>query len=169
MTAFPPGISAQGQGALWYLPAVAGANGPTVAEITAGIELSCAIDGFNPSSSQNKIKKVRYCTITAYEIPGKVETTIAATKFVYDPQNPTSTTYPWFVTMKLNVTGFLMNRLGVAFDTAPAAGQFVNLYPIICGQQNPVGIDPNGEGDELVYSQEFSISGPVRYGKAILA
>jgi hypothetical protein len=170
VTIFPAGISAQGQGALWYVPAIAGANGPTAAEVTAGIDISCMINGFAPSAEQAVIQKTRYCTTVQYEIPGRASVTIAEIEAVYNPQLPTDTaTYKSYSTMKENVAGFLLNRLGLAFDATMTTGQFVDVYPIICGIQARVGIDPTSEGDEIRYRQKLFVSGPVRYDKALLA
>jgi len=167
---FPLGISARGNGALWYLPTVANPDtGVTVAEFTAGLNLSCAIAGFAPSSEQSTVTRTRYCSRAGYEIPGTVTTSIPAIEYVYDPQEPDSDEYEWYSVLAQGVTGYFANRLGMAFEDAVTAGQYVDLYQIQAGVQNRVAIDPTAEGDELRISQRFFNTGPVRFDTIVIA
>ena len=166
---FPLGIAAQGNGALYYLPAVVSTAAPKVTEFTAGINVSCAIDGFNPTTDQGTVAITRYCSTVNYETPGRVSYTGPTIQFVYDPQDPESAEYEWATTIAEGVTGYLANRLGVDVDTDIAIGQYVNLYPITAGPQVPVPIDPTAEGAELRYSQRFFITGPPILNVAVVA
>lgn len=167
---FPLGISAKGNGAVWFLPAIADvAAGPRVSEFAAGINLSCAISGFAPTSEQGVVNRTRYCSRGTFEIPGTVTNTGPTLEYVYDPQDPESEEYEWFATLAQGTPGFLVNRLGIDFEDVVAAGQYVNIYPTQAGVQVPVAIDPGADGDELRISQRFFITGDVTYGKAVRA
>lgn len=166
---FPLGITARGNGSVFWLPTVAGLAGGTVAEYTAGLNISCAISGFGPTADQSTVTKTRYCSRNTFEVPGTVTTSIPAIEFVYDPQEPDSDGYAWFNTISNGLSGWLANRLGVPYETNVAVGQFVNLYRVTAGPQLPVPIDPTSEGDELRYSQRFFVVGDVRYNVAVAA
>lgn len=165
---FPLGITARGNGSVWWLPAVAGAA-PTVAEFTAGINISCAISGFAPTADQSTVTKTRYCSRQTFEVPGQVSPTIPAVEFVYDPQVTTAGSYAWYNTVVEGLSGWLANRLGIAYETDIVAAAKVNLYPVTAGAQVPLPIDPTSEGDELRYAQRFFVTGPVKYKLTVAA
>lgn len=166
---FPIGIAAQGNGALWWLPAILVQAAPTAAEFAAGINVSCAIDGFNPATEQGTTAISRYCSTQAYETPGRVAVTGPTIQFVYDPQDPAAPEYEWKSTIVEGTVGFLVNRLGISAQTDAAATQVVNVYPTVAGPQPPVPLDPTAEGAEIRYAQRFFITGPVTYDAVIAA
>lgn len=165
---YPLGISARGSGAVWFLPAISNlATGPTAAEFAPGINLSCAITAFAPTSEQGVVNKTRYCSRGTFEVPGTVTNVGPTLEYVYDPQDPESEEYEWFATLQRGTTGYLVNRLGMDFEDAIAAAQIVNVYPCEAGVQVPVPIDSTAEGDELRISQRFFITGDVIYSRAV--
>jgi hypothetical protein len=166
---FPEGISALGNGALWYAPAVAVKATPVLAEFTAGINMSCGMDGFAPTGDQGSSPVTRYCSTTTFEAPGRATLTGPSIEFVYDPQDPASAEYEWYVTITEGTTGFLINRLGLPFDTAIAADQVVNVFPITAGVRIPVPVDPTADGQELRYRQRFFITGAVAWDAVVAA
>src|SRR4051812_11956234 len=118
--AFPDGIDAQGNAALWFVPALVNPLLPKLSELTAGANLSCAIDGFSAPSEQASTNDIRYCSTQQFETPGRVTTTIDPLNYVYDPQEPDNATeYKHYTTLTVGVRGFLVNRLGVDVNTAP--------------------------------------------------
>lgn len=166
---FPDGVDAQGNAALWFLPAISNlTTGPTVAEFTAGVNLSCAIDGFAPTSDQTTTTDLRYCSTQTYEQPGRVTVSIDAISYVYDPQAPTNaTTYKHYNTLKQGTKGYLVNRLGVGVNTAIAAAQVVDVYPVVAGAQGRQAIDPSAEGSKIKVTQKFFVTGQVIYDRAV--
>lgn len=172
MTAvFPDGVDAQGNAALWFLPAIADiVTGPSIAEFTAGTILSCAIDGFSPSSDQSTSTDLRYCSTATFEQPGRVTVSIDPINYVYDPQAPTNATmYKHYTTLKQGVKGFLVNRLGKDVNLAVAVTQVVDIYPVTCGAQARQPIDPSAEGSKIKITQKFFVTGQVIYDRAIAA
>lgn len=162
---FPDGIDAQGNAALWFLPAIGNTTtGPTLAEFTAGVNLSCAIDGFSAPSEQASTNDIRYCSTQQFETPGRVTTTIDPINYVYDPQDPDNATeYKHYSTLVAGLTGYLVNRLGVNVNTAPVAAQVVDLYPVTAGVQARMAIDASAEGSKIKVTQKFFVTGPVKY------
>ena len=68
--------------------------------------------------------------------------------YAFDPQAATgSNGKKLFEKIGSGYTGFLVERMGVGRATAPAAGQFVNVYPISIGPSMPVeaGQDESSE------------------------
>ena len=162
--AFPDGIDAQGNAALWFLPAIADPTSPTVSEFTAGVNLSCAIDGFSAPSEQASTNDIRYCSTQQFETPGRVTTTIDPINYVFDPQEPDNAIeYKHYNTLVAGSRGFLVNRLGMDVNTAPLAGQYVDVYPVTAGVQARQAIDPSAEGAKIKVTQKFFVTGPVRY------
>jgi hypothetical protein len=166
---FPEGISALGNAGLWYLPAVANKATPTLAEFTAGINISCAINGFAPTGDQGSAPVVRYCSTTTFEAPGRATMTGPSIEFVYNPQEPDSAEYAWYNTITEGVTGFLANRLGLPYSQALAATQVVNVFPITAGLRIPVPVDPTADGQELRYNQRFFITGAIAWDAVVAA
>lgn len=169
MTAvFPEGVVAQGNGAVWFVPAIADVNAPTVTELNAGWNISCAVDGFSPGGDQGTSTDIRYCSTQQFEIPGRQTVTIDAIAYVYDPQEPDNVEmYEYYTELTPGRKGYMVNRLGLPFDTPAAAGQFVNLYPVTLGARNDVAIDPSAEGTKIKVSQKPFVSGPVRRDVAL--
>lgn len=166
---FPDGIAALGNAALWYLPAVANKAAPTIAEFTAGINISCGIDGFAPTGEQASAPVTRYCSTSSFETPGRVTMTGPTIEFAYDPQDPAAPEFEWYSTITSGVTGFLANRLGMPYATAIAATQVVNIFPIAAGPRIPVPVDASADGQELRYSQRFFITGAVAWDAVVAA
>lgn len=162
---FAPGISALGMGSLYFMPTLATpSTGVAVAEITAGVDISCAIDAFTANAEQGVFSKTRYCSKQETQIPGKVTWSGDPLVYVWDPQNPDdATNYKHVTTLADGVSGYLGNRLGLDAQTvAPTAAQILALViPVTLGVQVPVPIDPTQEGQEFQLSQAFFITGPV--------
>jgi hypothetical protein len=167
---FPDGVDAQGNASLWFLPAIADPSAPTLAEFAAGVNLSCAIDGFSAPSEQGSSQDIRYCSKQNFENPGRVTTTIDPIAYVYDPQDPTNNTeYKHYNVLKAGVKGYLVNRLGVDVNTAIAATDVVDVYPVTAGNQSRQAIDPSAEGSKIKILQKFFVTGPVAYDAVVAA
>lgn len=172
---FPPGVSAQGNEAVIFVPALANQAAPTVAELTgaSACNISCALRGFSPNGDQSTTNDVRLCSTTQYEVPGRVTTTIDDFNYVYDPQADTGTaTNQHYEVMKEGVSGFLVDRRGIAAGidgVAVQAGQKVDVYPVTLGAQRRAAIDPTAEGSQFEITQKAFVTGPVSYDVAVAA
>ncbi|MFF1281049.1 hypothetical protein [Streptomyces sp. NPDC058299] len=115
-----------------WLSTVANINAPTVAELTAGADYTKRItpDGLktDPSTADVDTSSLAstFDTKTVGRIGVDVELTFKRGDNVQDDAP--------FTTLKYGVSGFLVIRRGVAYATAWATGQKVEVYPITCGE-----------------------------------
>ena len=167
----PAGIDAAGKGKLIWVETLANPGAPTVAELTAGLDVSCAVYGWNPNGTQGKVERTRYCSKGAYESLGKAKYEADPIEYDYDPQKPTETTgdYRTYAEMTPGKKGYLVDRRGLEYDVAVASTQIVDVYPIELGIQNRVQIDPKAEGEKLRVRQAVAIYADPEFDVAVAA
>lgn len=167
------GVSTQGNETVIYVPTLAVPTAPDISSeliVETALNLGYAFRGFAPSAEQGTSEDVRLASIQTFESPGRVKPTIDDVTYVYDPQAPADTAdNVHYETLKQGVTGFLIDRRGVPATTIPTAGQIVDVYPIICGAQRRVAVDPSAEGGKFEIVQKFFITGTVHYDVALVA
>lgn len=164
---FPIGVAAQGLASLWFLPAIAGLTSTTpkilVSEFSAAtaVNLTGMVDAFGVAATQDSGTDIRYGSTQVFGVPGR--TTLApagALDYVYDPQKPAAPEYGAYTVLKDGTIGFFVNRLGLDIHTAPAAGQYVDIYPIQVGRQNRKQLDPTASAAKYKVEQLWFIVGP---------
>lgn len=170
---FPTGIDVAGKNKVQFVPTLADPANPTLAEIEAGFPIECALDGFVPKGEQSTTTQQRYCLAEEIEALGKVSNTIEPLKYVYDPQNPDKAEgmYAHYAKLTPGLTGYLIDRRGLAYDTVPyAAGQFVDVYPVTLGHRNRTAVEPTTKDSAQKYTveQTVAISGPVKQDRKIV-
>jgi hypothetical protein len=115
-----------------WLSTVANINAPTVAELTAGADYTKRItpDGLklDPSTADVDTGSLAstFDTKTVGRVGFDVELTFKRGDTVGDDAP--------YTTLKYGVSGFLVVRRGLAYNTAWASGQKVEVYPITCGE-----------------------------------
>lgn len=115
-----------------WVASVANINSPTAAELTAGQDFTTRItpDGLkiDPSTADVDTSSLAstFDTKTVGRVGFDTETT-----FKRGTTGPEDLPY---TTLKYGVSGYLAIRRGVAYATAYAAGQKVEIYPITCGE-----------------------------------
>lgn len=111
---------------------IANINAPTVAELTAAADYTQRItpDGLkiDPSTADVDTSSLasKFDTKTAGRVGYDTELTFKR------GDNPTDDAP--YSTLKYGVSGFLVVRRGLAYETAWAASQKVEVYPVICGE-----------------------------------
>jgi hypothetical protein len=169
------GVSTQGNETVIYVPTLADPAVPDVssevgAAVATALNLGYAFRGFSTTSEQPTTEDIRLASVQSFESPGRVKPTIDDVTYVYDPQAPADTAdNVHYETLKPGVTGYLIDRRGIPATTAPAAGQIVDVYPIICGAQRRAPVDPSAEGGKFEIIQKFFITGTVEYDVALVA
>lgn len=169
----PSGVKAAGTAALLFVPAIAAyKTAVTVAEVTAATAtLQCALTkAFSPSVDQSSVVNARYCDVTSPVAPGKATYSIGDIEYVYDPQATSYVTgdYAHYGALVPGLSGFLVDRRGVAQATAWATAQKVDIYPVILGARVPVDVATD-EDSMLRVSQKVFVSGDPAFGIAITA
>lgn len=150
---FPEGIEGEGNVKVVVTSALANPAAPTLAEVTSAtnVDLTCYItgDGFAPGGEQETRTDRRLCSRQVFGVPGSVTYTIEELVYVYDPQavpgDPENRAYE---KLAPNSQHFLMVRWGLPYETAFAAGQKLDVYPITAGAQfkNPPTTGGGGGG-----------------------
>lgn len=170
----PAGIDAHGNGSVWFVPTIADPEAPTAAEINAGVNLSCALYGFNPSLSfaTGGTTRRKYCAKRQAQDSGDPQYSIEAIEYDYDPQDPSSVDYAYYAQLEPGTVGFIVDRRGIDAKEEPdvASGEYVDIYPVRLRERVRVAIDPNAtEAATLTTQQYIDVIGEVRYDVAVAA
>lgn len=125
---------------------------PTALEVNAASSLDVTdmlfADTGQPTAATSRVSQERrYGTTTQAEAVGVTTLTGGELHYQFNPQGAAgSDGKKAFEKLGGNVgtTGFLVQRSGIAKATTPAAGQFVNCYPVQIGPSFP---SPAGDGE----------------------
>jgi hypothetical protein len=152
--------------ALWVVT-MADPENPTVAELTAGsvVDLSCYLTGLTPSVDQAAVTDDRICSRQTFEQPGREKNGLEV-MYVYRGQEPVSATNKAQTTLRSGTAGYIVSRWGLDFETAIAAGQIVDTYPVTCGVQDK---KPGDANSILQINQKMFITGPVNRDVVVAA
>lgn len=157
----PLGTAADGNGLVLFVSAIAAPGVPKVTELSAGtakqLTYELVPDGFRHATTENVITTGRYTLKQILELPGTVTDTLEV-QYVTGSDASTS--------LAEGTTGFIVHRLGVPNETAVAAGQTVDVIPVMCGIQRKV---PPTANTELQRVQKLFITGPVQRDVAVVA
>jgi hypothetical protein len=130
MASVPPSVPVDGRLRVWWVPTIADTAAPTVAEITAGVDITCYLNEskVGVSKDQSTIADRRMCNTTALQIPGSGTATADDVTYIYDPQaedaDPMNVA---FDELAEGSEGHYVVRRGVAYETEATAGQNVEV------------------------------------------
>ena len=167
----PDGIEAAGRGAVLFVPAVADLTAPTMAEMSAGIALQCALDAFPTSLDQPTTTRTKYCMKQGVQSPGKATYSVGPLVVDWDHQSLDSTgKYAYQEDLVEGAKGYLIDRRGLDHDAAWAAGQIVTIWPVTIGAPIDVDIDA-GSTDGQTLRRQFNafVRDQVQFDVAIAA
>lgn len=167
----PAGVPADGYVSVKFVPAIANPAAPSLAtEINAAgtVDLTCLLtkDGFGPAGEAQAISDERLCAKQVFEDYGTVTYTIDNLIYVYDVQNAASESNKAYAALPEKTTGYLVARWGKDVDTAWAAADKVDVYPVKMGPQVKQKPEANSK---LKVSQKPFVTGPVQHDVAIVA
>lgn len=123
---------------------------PTAAEVNAGTALDVTrmvfADTGRPSQTTNRVTQERRLGDTVLaEFVGSTSYQGGDIHYAFGPQSAAGADpKKLYEKIPAGTNAFLVERLGVAQATAPAAGQFVNCYPVSFGPSFP---SPAGDGE----------------------
>jgi hypothetical protein len=153
-----PGMTAEGNGLVLFVPAIANPAGPTVAELTAGtvkaITYSITGDGYSHGITSTAVKANRYSLAQEIQYDGTVVDDLEITYVV-------SKTTGDVVRLALpqGTSGFIVERYGYPNSTAIAAAQILDaVIPIKAGLPRPNALVMN---QEITRTQRLNVSGTV--------
>lgn len=140
-----PSTPFDGNMAVWLVPTIANPAAPTVAEIAAGVDISCYLtpDGYAPTADQATITDDRLCSTETFGQPGRKTRGLTLTGI--DNTNSTNeTTYNELVdTLVEGTPMFVVRRRGIPYETPIAAAQQVSVLPIKPGMKQDVAPEAN--------------------------
>lgn len=136
-TAIKPGLVHDGYYLVSFVDDIADISAPTVAELTAGLELECQItpDGLAREASDETVDTSRLCSVFTTMKQGRTSFEVSITLVRLDEEvvGVTDTAYATLVKRKL---GYLVVRDNLPATTAWAATQEVEVYPVECGTRS---------------------------------
>ncbi|MFR9796634.1 hypothetical protein ACL02U_12120 [Streptomyces sp. MS06] len=130
-----------GKTRVYWVTSIADISAPTVAELDAGSDFTERItpDGLSiPAETADVDNSSLASTFT----------TMRAGRRSYSPEvtfkrgDDASTDLPW-TTLTYQTQGYLVVRRILAYDTAWASSQDVEVYPVECGERNTIPPAPN--------------------------
>lgn len=155
MPTIPTATSTDGLVSYKFVPTIASTSAPTVAEITAGVELACWItdDGWQPSLNETAATDKRACAAQDFEGKGR-HTRSLTVKYATAPQGTNTAK----TTLDPASTGYFVERRGLSVDTAYAASQKVNVWPVEMGEYQDLAPEANAR---FKTQQMAFVRGPV--------
>ena len=142
-TTIPTAVPTDENYLVQWVPTIAGAAGPTVAEFNAGVDITFYFtpDGWKPGGDQATVKDERLASSQSFEQPGK-ETNSLEVVYVTNPLVPAENVAA--VTLAKGTSGYIVVRKAVAHDTAIATTHKVDVWPVKAGVQRDVAPEANG-------------------------
>jgi len=137
---FPVGVPADGNVKVVFVPTIADPKAPTLAELnaTSALDITCGVTGggFTTSTDVQTLTDERLCSTQTFEDVGTFTYAIDDIEYIIDPQDVSPTgENKIYKTLVPGTAGFIVVRYGVAYDTAFAAGDVVDVYPVKLGPQ----------------------------------
>ena len=158
-----PSTPADGNMLVLDVPAIADADKPTIAELTASSveDLSCYLtgDGWSPSKEQASIADERLCSTETFERPGRKTRGLEIT-YIDNTNSPYATEFNKAVdTLTEGTDHYLVTRRGLPYEEPLAVGQVIEIWPVTAGEQREVAIEANSVTRTI---QKLFVRGPVR-------
>lgn len=140
-----PSTPFDGNMAVWVVPAIADSSAPTVAEIAAGVDISCYLtpDGFAPTAEQATITDDRLCSTETFGKPGRKTRGLTLTG-IDNTNSANEEDYNELVEALPEGTDvYVVRRRGIPYDTPIAADQKVTVLPVTPGGKQDVAPEVN--------------------------
>lgn len=156
-----------------FVPTIASTTAPTATELAAASAIDITNIVFNdgaptPSQSTNLVSQNRrFGDTTESQFVGTTTYAGGEVTYALDPQAAAgSSGKKLWEAIGAGVTGYLVRRQGVARATAPAAGQFVDVYPVQFGPSMPTR-SGDGEAAEAAAVCTFAVTSAPAFNKAV--
>ena len=157
-----------------FVTTVAVTTAPTAAEVNAagGLDISRIIfaSSGRPTQATNRVtNERRFGDTKTYEAIGVSNVTGGDMVYAFaDQAAALSDGKKWYEKIPEGTTGYLIERKGVARATTPAAGQFVNVYPVEFGPSFPAEAGAE-ESSESAMTVTFAVTADPAINVAIAA
>ncbi|MEQ7847719.1 hypothetical protein [Nocardioides kribbensis] len=158
----------------WYLVTTVAGSAPTTAEMTATSTLDITHIAFastgQPSQSTNRVTAERRLgDTTVAERIGDTSYQGGDMLYAFSPQAAAASPgKKLYELIPAGTQAFLVRRLNIARATAPAAGQFVDVFPVEFGPSMPTK-SGDGEAAEAAATCSFAVTDTPTFNVAIAA
>jgi hypothetical protein len=139
----PAAVPSMGTRRALFLPTVANILAITVAEATAGDNISCYLTrtGWQPTKDQATIVDPRYCSAQDFEVPGAKSRQLMLT-YTFNLNSPTDDEAR--LALVEGVTGVLVHFIQMDEDADTfAASDWYEAVPVRMGEQNILPVEDN--------------------------
>lgn len=142
-----PGTPADGNVAVWLVPAIADTAAPKLTELNAvtAVDISCYLtsDGYTTSLDQQVVVDERLCSTETFEQPGRVTRSLDVI-YVDNTNSPNeATSNKAKDTLVPGSVHYVVVRRGKAFDEPFAVGDKVTVTPVKAGEYNDMPPEAN--------------------------
>jgi hypothetical protein len=169
-TTVPAAIPSDGFVTLKWVPAIANVSAPSLGtELNAAsaLALECYLkENFAPGADTTAVEDRRMCSKQVFNTAGTTTYTIEDIVATYDPQNAASLANKAYAALVPGTNGFLVARWGMDVDTALAAAQKVDIYPVTIANRIKMAPETNSQ---LKFKARIMVTGPVVTDVAIAA
>lgn len=165
-----PSTPADGNVAVWLVPAIADTTKPKLTEISAvtAVDISCYLtsDGYTTSLDQQVIADERLCSVETFEQPGRVTRSLSVV-YIDNTNSPNATTANKAKdTLKPGSVHYVVVRRGKAFDAPFAVGDKVTVTPVKAGEYDDMAPEANSV---LKTGQKLFVTERTQTGVALVA
>lgn len=134
----PPALKHDGMYRVAFCDTIADISAPTVAELNAGLQLSCQITpgGLAREANDERIDDSRLCSTYSTERMGRTSFPGFALTMVHIDTVAFGSPDDAFDTLVKGNLGYVVERSDKSYSEAWAAGDKVKVYPVECGSFN---------------------------------
>jgi hypothetical protein len=165
----PRSVIGDGLVKVQWVEAIANPAAPKLTEVNAltSFDASCYFtpDGFTTGGDSARVTDDRFCSVQTFEKIGTESNTLAL-KYVFQPQGQDEDDNEAFLTFLRNAQGFFVARYGIAYTTAFATGDVVDVWPVELDTQRKAATARN---ETLKIEQGTSVIDEVRRDVLIVA
>jgi hypothetical protein len=165
----PPGVDANGRRNAIFIPTQTLSAATLISD---GVELICYLTKgtLGMSAETERGTDDRECTTISAEVLGNTSYSFNDLDYVYEPQDTgASATNEAYNALTPNTSGFLVLRNGILADTALAAGQIVDVFPITLGPQIRKSPEGGNPAEKLKITQSVIVGQGVLFDQVLVA
>jgi hypothetical protein len=148
-TTVPASTPSDGYFRLWWVTTIADVTAPKVAtEILAAssLDLTCYLkEPWGASTTVETVEDWRACLRTVLASPGTSKTDLQDLIVTHKVQVPADVANKAYAALAPGTQGYLVARYGIDVDTAPAAAQIVDVFPVTVATRDKLPIERNSQ------------------------
>lgn len=148
-TTVPASTPSDGYVRIWWVTTIATTTAPKVAtEILAGssLDLTCYLkESWGATTTAETVEDWRLCLRTVLATPGTTKTDLGDLIITHKVQVPADVANKAYAALAPTTQGYLVVRYGVDVDTAPAAAQVFDVFPVTVATRDKLPAERNSQ------------------------